>query len=59
MIDENEVYYYRKNVIGYYVDPIMKKYDKEEIAYKKKEKRVKEMLKNVRKENLSSLASEI
>lgn len=59
MIDENEVYYYRKNVIGCYVEPIMKKYDKEEHDYNKKEKRIKELLKNVRKQNLSSLTSEI
>lgn len=48
-INEQEIEYYRNEIIGKYVTPIMNKYANEEIEYKKEQERVMRLLKGVRK----------
>lgn len=48
-INEKQIEYYRTEVIGKYVTPIMDKYANEEIEYKKEQERVMRLLKGVRK----------
>lgn len=48
-IDEKEINYYRTKIIGKYVTPVMDKYAKEEIEYKKEQARIERMLKMAQK----------
>ena len=48
-INEKQIEYYRTEVIGKYVTPIMDKYANEEIEYKKEQERVNRMLKMTQK----------
>lgn len=48
-INEKQIEYYRTEIIGKYVTPIMDKYANEEIEYNAKIKRVNRMLKMAQK----------
>ena len=48
-INEKQIEYYRTEVIGKYVTPVMDKYTNEEIEYNDEVKRVNRMLKMAQK----------
>lgn len=48
-INEQEIEYYRNEIIGKYVTPVIEKYANEEIEYKKKQERINRTLKMAQK----------